>query len=217
MLIHDQIGERPVTDSAVIHEGFVFDLVRDSVDLGDAGVVTREYIDHPGAVAIIALDELDRILLLRQYRQPVGSYLWEPPAGLLDVPGEPTERAAARELSEEADLQAGSWHVLVDYLTTPGGNNEAIRVFLARDLSEVPETQRHTRTDEELDMEYRWVGIDEAVSLVLSGLIHNPSAVVGILAVKAARDSGWTTLRDIDAPFPYRRTQSLKDRLAAER
>lgn len=216
MLIHDKFGDRPVTDSKVLHEGYVFDLVSESVDLGEAGVVTREYIDHPGAVAVIALDEHERILLLKQYRQPVGAYLWEPPAGLLDLPGEPLETAAARELHEEADLVASQWDVLVDYFTTPGGNNEAIRVFLARGLSEVPQSQRHERTDEEVGMEHYWAGIDEAVSLVLNGNIHNPSAVVGILAVKAARDAEWTTLRELSAPFPFRRQRSVRERLASQ-
>lgn len=213
MLIHDQLNPQPVLDSRVLHEGRIFDLVSETVDLGEAGVVTREYVDHPGAVSVIALDDQDRILLLRQYRQPVGAYLWEPPAGLLDVAGEPTQVGAARELYEEADLRAEHWHVLTDYFTTPGGNNEAIRVFLARGLSEVPHSERHDREDEELDMESRWVGIDEAVGLVLSGLIHNPNAVVGILATFAARASNWETLRDIDAPFPYRRETRVADRI----
>lgn len=213
MLIHDQLNPQPVVDARVLHEGRIFDLVSETVDLGAAGVVTREYVDHPGAVSVIVLDDQERILLLRQYRQPVGAFLWEPPAGLLDVAGEPTQVGAARELFEEADLRAAQWHVLADYFTTPGGNNEAIRVFLARGLSEVPESERHAREDEELDMEYRWVGIDEAVGLVLSGLIHNPNAVVGILATFAARASNWESLREIDAPFPYRRQTRAAERI----
>ncbi len=212
-MIRDEIDPQPVTEASVVHEGRIFDLVRESVDLGEAGVVTREYVDHPGAVAVIALDEQERILLLRQYRQPVGAYLWEPPAGLLDVPGEPTQVAAARELYEEADLRAESWQVLTDYCTTPGGNNEAIRVFLARGLSEVPAADRHVREDEEIGMDSRWIDIDEAVGLVLEGQIHNPSAVVGVLAAAAARDRNWATLRSVDEPFPFRRTQKVSERI----
>ncbi|MFD2839688.1 NUDIX domain-containing protein [Populibacterium corticicola] len=212
-MIRDEIDPQPVTEASIVHEGRIFDLVRESVNLGEAGVVTREYIDHPGAVAVIALDDRERILLLRQYRQPVGAYLWEPPAGLLDIPGEPTQVAAARELYEEADLRADSWQVLVDYCTTPGGNNEAIRVFLARGLHEVSAAERHVREDEEIGMESRWVEIDDAVNLVLSGQIHNPSAVVGILAVSAARDRHWTTLRSVDEAFPFRRTQKVSERI----
>jgi ADP-ribose pyrophosphatase len=198
-MIRDEIDPQPVTEASIVHEGRIFDLVRESVNLGEAGVVTREYIDHPGAVAVIALDDRERILLLRQYRQPVGAYLWEPPAGLLDIPGEPTQVAAARELYEEADLRADSWQVLV--------------VFLARGHHEVSAAERHVREDEEIGMESRWVEIDDAVNLVLSGQIHNPSAVVGILAVSAARDRHWTTLRSVDEAFPFRRTQKASERI----
>ncbi|ACV08789.1 NUDIX domain-containing protein [Jonesia denitrificans] len=198
---------RPVTQREVLVEGRVFDLVRDIVDLGSAGVVTRDYVDHPGAVAIIALNDRDEVLLLRQYRHPVRSFLWEPPAGLLDVAGEDAAQAAARELYEEADLRATSWAVLADYFTTPGGNNEALRVFLARNLTEVPHAEQHERVDEEVGMERAWVPLDEAVSLVLAGDLHNPSAVVGILAAQAARATGWASLRPVDTPWPQRRSR----------
>ncbi|MFI2703520.1 NUDIX domain-containing protein [Cellulosimicrobium composti] len=201
----DVLAPRPVVETAVVHAGRVFDLRSDVVDLGDGGTVTREYLDHPGAVAIVALDDDERVLLLRQYRHPVRRELWEAPAGLLDVVGEDGQVAAARELAEEADLRAARWDVLVDYFTTPGGSNEALRVFLARDLSPVPEADRFEREAEELDMELRWVPLDEAVGKVLRGELHNPSAVVGILAAAASRADGWASLRPADAPWPERR------------
>ncbi|WP_376739806.1 NUDIX domain-containing protein [Cellulosimicrobium composti] len=201
----DVLAPRPVVETAVVHAGRVFDLRSDVVDLGDGGTVTREYLDHPGAVAIVALDDDERVLLLRQYRHPVRRELWEVPAGLLDVVGEDGQVAAARELAEEADLRAARWDVLVDYFTTPGGSNEALRVFLARDLSPVPEADRFEREAEELDMELRWVPLDEAVGKVLRGELHNPSAVVGILAAAASRADGWASLRPADAPWPERR------------
>ncbi|MFC7876404.1 NUDIX domain-containing protein [Isoptericola sp. NPDC057391] len=204
--VADEIDPRPVLQRTTLHRGRVIDLVREDADLGEAGVVTREYVDHPGAVAIVALDDQDRVLLLRQYRHPVRSYLWEVPAGLLDVAGEPAVDAAARELAEEADVAAQRWAVLADYATTPGSSNEAVRIFLARGLTDVPEADRHLRTAEEADMEVRRVPLDEAVALVLDGSLHNPSAVVGILAAAASRAGGWASLRDVDAPWPYRRT-----------
>src|SRR5665648_894467 len=130
----------------------IWDVARETVELGESGTVTREFVRHPGAVAVIALDPDDRVLLLRQYRHPVGAELWEPPAGLLDLPGEDPVLAAQRELAEEADLTASSWWLLVDYLSTPGGSDEALRVFLARDLNEVPEAERHDRQAEERDI-----------------------------------------------------------------
>lgn len=196
---------RDVSEARVLHTGRIFDLRSEQVDLGEGGVVRRDFVDHPGAVAIIVLDEHERVLLLHQYRHPVRRELWEPPAGLLDVDGEDAQAAAARELLEEADLRAARWDVLADYFTTPGASNEALRVFLARDLSEVPEAERHVREAEELGMELRWVPLDEAVSAVLAGDLHNPSAVVGILAAAAARASGWASLRPADSPWPERR------------
>ncbi len=189
--------ERPVVHAETVLDGMVWDVVRETVDLGEAGTVRREFVRHPGAVAVVALGDDDRVLLLRQYRHPVRSELWEPPAGLLDVPGEDLREAAARELAEEADLVAGSWWVLLDYLTTPGGSDEAIRVFLARDLSPVPDDERHEREGEERDMELRWVPLDEAVAAVQAGAIRNPSAVNGVLAAAVARAGGWTGLRPV--------------------
>nr|WP_079576791.1 NUDIX hydrolase [Krasilnikoviella flava] len=200
----DEAAPRPVVRSEVLHRGRIADLVRDDVDLGDAGTVTREYVVHPGAVAIVALDDADRVLLLRQYRHPVRARLWEVPAGLLDVDGEPAVDAAARELAEEADVTARRWQVLADFASSPGSSDEAVRVFLARDLGEVSATERHTRTGEEAGIEVRWVPLDEAVARVLDGSLHNPSAVVGVLAAAASRAGGWASLRPADAPWPSR-------------
>ncbi|MFV0427655.1 MAG: NUDIX domain-containing protein [Beutenbergiaceae bacterium] len=204
------VPEPPVADSAalfpVLHRrrlgsGRLFDLVCETVDLGPAGQVDRDYLEHPGAVAILALDESDRVLLIRQYRHPVRSYLWEIPAGLLDVPGETLVEAARRELLEEADLRASHWHTLADFYTSPGASNEALRVFLARGLSQVPVSQRHVRTAEEQDMQVHWLPLAEAVDLVLRGAIGNPSAVVAVLAANAARSQQWGSLRAVDADW----------------
>jgi 8-oxo-dGTP pyrophosphatase MutT (NUDIX family) len=203
--VGDRVEPRRVTDREVLHSGAIFDLVRDRVDLGDAGTVSREYLDHPGAVAVVVLDDEDRVLLLRQYRHPVRTLMWEIPAGLLDVVGEPAVDAAARELAEEADLTASRWDVLVDFATTPGASNEALRVFLARGVAEVPEGERHERSGEEAEIVTRWVPLDEAVALTLAGEIHNPATVVGLLAAAASRAGGWSSLRTVDAPWPHRR------------
>jgi len=199
--LRDVPGRRPVLSHELLHAGMIWDLVRETVDLGEAGVVRREYVRHPGAVAVLALDEAERVLLVRQYRHPVGAELWELPAGLLDVPGEPHVAAAARELAEEADLVAGSWWHLVDYLASPGGSDEVVRVYLARDLTDVPQGDRHVRTHEEHGMVAERVPLDDAVTAVLDGRVRNPSAVIGVLAAAAARTRGWTGLprADVDA------------------
>jgi len=215
-VVRDVLAPRPVLRRELVHHGRIWDVVADQVDLGGGTVVSREVVDHPGAVAVVALDDHDRVLLLRQYRHPVGRELWEVPAGLLDVAGEPAEVAAGRELGEEADLRATRWDVLADYYTSPGGSSEALRVFLARDLSPVPDAERHVREDEERDIELRWVALDDAVAAVLAGAVHNPSAVVGVLAAQAARAAGWATLRPADAPWPERRIATMMERAATE-
>jgi len=205
--LHDVKDEgREVVDRTRLHEGKVFDLVADRVrlDADDGEPVVREYLDHPGAVAIVALrgePGAEEVLLIQQYRHPVRAQLWEIPAGLLDVQGEGYVDAAARELHEEADLRAGRWDVLVDYFTSPGGSDESLRVYLARDVTEVHQDDRHEREDEERDMPTRWLPLDEAVAAVHAGRVHNPSAVVGILATASARAQGWVPLRPVDAAW----------------
>jgi ADP-ribose pyrophosphatase len=198
----DRLERRPVEASERVFDGMVWDVVRDTVDLGEGGTVRREYVQHPGAVCIVALDDRDRVLLIQQYRHPVGAFEWELPAGLLDVPGEPPWEAAARELHEEADLEAARWDVLMDYYASPGGVSEALRIFLARDLSDVPHDDRHSREGEELGMPVRWVDLDEAHEAVLRGQLHNPGALIGILAAHAARARDWSTLRPFDTAWP---------------
>ncbi|MGM7667581.1 NUDIX domain-containing protein [Microbacterium sp. A93] len=170
-------------------------------DTDGADLLVREFIRHPGAVAVVALDGQDRVRMIRQYRHPVGEELWEIPAGLLDVPGEAWVDAARRELAEETDLRAERWEVLTDFYTTPGSSSEGIRVFLARGLSEVPADERHERTGEEAGMPLAWVPVEEAVQAVLDGRLHNPSLVVGLLALSAHRARGNTALRPADSPW----------------
>ncbi len=180
--------------------GPVFSVVTDEVTMPGGEVVKRDYLRHVGAVAVVALDERERVVLVHQYRHPVRRPLWELPAGLVDVPGERLPEVAARELAEEADLVAARWDVLVDLHTSPGVSDEAIRVFLARDLS--PSPHPHPREHEEAGLTVARVPLDEAVAKVLSGQITNGPAVAGLLAAARARDLGWAPLRALDAPPP---------------
>jgi 8-oxo-dGTP pyrophosphatase MutT (NUDIX family) len=205
----DQPDARKLLDSRTVYEGRIWDVVSDTFSLSGSGddVLVRDYIAHPGAVAVLAMDERGRVLLLKQYRQPARMSFWEIPAGLLDVDGEDFAAAAARELAEEADLTAERWDVLVDFFNSPGSSSEAIRIYLARELADVPEDQRHVRTDEEAEIEHRWVSLEEAVAAVLGGRLHNPSAVVGVLAAAEAERTGFTGLRPADAPWPEHPSQ----------
>ncbi|MCP1413389.1 ADP-ribose pyrophosphatase [Paenarthrobacter sp. A20] len=191
-----------------VYEGRIWDVVSDSFQLSeDTDTLVRDYIDHPGAVAVLPMNVDGEILLLKQYRHPVGMDLWEIPAGLLDIEGEDFVVGAARELAEEADLNAATWNVLADFFNSPGSSSEAIRIYLARGLSDVPEADRHTRTDEEAEIELHWVPLEDAVRAVLEGRLHNPSAVVGILAAAAAKADGFTSLRPANAPWPAHPSQ----------
>lgn len=206
--VTDVISHRTLLSSSTVYQGRIWDVVSDTFSLTPGSApLTRDYVAHPGAVAVVVLNEDNQVLLLSQYRHPVQMVLWEIPAGLLDVEGEDFVVGAARELAEEADLVAADWHVLADYFTTPGSSSEAIRIYLARGISEVPQAQRHVRTDEEAEIGLRWVDIDEAAAAVLEGRIHNPSAVVGILAAASAVRGGFTSLRDAHAPWPAHPSQ----------
>ncbi|HEU5144157.1 MAG TPA: NUDIX hydrolase [Dermatophilaceae bacterium] len=203
----DVMGSYPVVGTEVAFEGMIFDVRRDRVDLGAGGTVVREYVEHPGAVVVLALrpfDGIDHVLLIRQYRHPAGAHLWELPAGLLDVAEEHPRDAAARELHEEVDLAAGRWDVLIDYIASPGAFPEPVRIFLARDLTEVPDHEQHARTGEELTLRPMWFSLDDAHAAALAGEVNNSAALVGILSAHAARDRGWDTLRPEDAPWPER-------------
>lgn len=177
--LHDEPTPfEPVTSDLVYH-GRVWDLRRDAVDYRGREIV-REYVDHTGAAAIVAIDDRERVLLIQQYRHPIGCRDWEVPAGLLDVAGEPPAEAARRELAEEADLRAARWDELVSIYTSPGGSNEVVHLFLARDLSAVGAA--FDREDEEADIRVEWVPLTEAVDAVLSGRMRNGILAVGVLA-----------------------------------
>jgi 8-oxo-dGDP phosphatase len=191
----------PVDSSEELADGKLVRLRRDLVRMPDGGVAAREVLEHPGAVAVVALDPQQRVLMIRQYRHPVSRLLWEIPAGLRDVAGEPLRMTAERELLEEAGCRATQWHVLTDFFSTPGISNERVRVFLARGLTMVPEDERtYVRQDEEAHLVLAQVPLDEAVARVLSGELHNGVTAVGILSAYAARQEGFTGLRDPDAP-----------------
>ncbi|MBQ1028988.1 MULTISPECIES: NUDIX domain-containing protein [Micromonospora] len=184
------------------YQGRIFDVVTDEVSMPGGGTALRDLVRHVGAVAVVALDDAGQVVLIRQYRHPVGRHLWELPAGLMDVSGEELPAAALRELAEEADLTAGRVDVLVDLHSSPGFTNEIVRVFLARDLADVPADERHERHDEEADLQVVRIDLDEAVAMVLAGEVTNAAAVAGLLAAARARDTGFTRLRRAEAPLP---------------
>lgn len=189
-------------ESETVYVGKIFALRADEVQMPGGGSARREVVEHYGAVAILALDEDANIVMVYQYRHPVGRRLWELPAGLLDMGGEPPHITAARELEEEAGLSATKWRVLVDLVSAPGFSDESVRVYLATGLSDVGRPDAH---DEEADLVVRRFAIDEAVRMTLSGEITNAITVSGILAAHAV-DGDFDSLRPVDAVWVDRPT-----------
>ncbi|OAV60809.1 NUDIX domain-containing protein [Enteractinococcus helveticum] len=199
--IHDTDRVVAVQDQATVFHGAIWDIQRDTFTMTDTEQpLTREYITHPGAVAIVAVDDQQRIAMINQYRHPVGQNCWEIPAGLLDVEGEDHLVTAQRELAEEADLQAADWSVLVDHYPSAGSSAEAIRIFLAQGIEELPAEQRHQREAEEAHLILRWVPFDQALHAVLAGAVRNVNAISGILAAHLVLN-GQHQARPAQAPF----------------
>jgi 8-oxo-dGTP pyrophosphatase MutT (NUDIX family) len=194
----------PVDSSTDIYKGRVMALRADEVVMPGGRVARREIIEHPGAVAIAALDPDDRIMMIYQYRHALGRRLWELPAGLLDVASEDPVEAARRELREEAGLEAAEWSVLLDLVPSPGFSDEAIRVFLARGLTEVGRPD--LGDDEEADLTTRWVTLSVAVRMVLAGTIVNAVTVAAVLAANTVAGAS-TSGRPTDAAWPDRPTR----------
>jgi 8-oxo-dGDP phosphatase len=201
MNISDTVEHWPVASSVELTRSRLVTVRSDQVRTPDHQLAERDVVLHPGAVAALALDAEDRILMIRQYRHPVGRLLWEIPAGLRDVAGEDPWLTAQRELMEETGYRARDWRVLVDYYTSPGFSTERLRIFLARDLEAVPAAERHfVPRDEEAHLLLGWLPLDEAVRKVFAGQLHNGPALLAIMAGYAARSEGFDRLRPADAP-----------------
>jgi ADP-ribose pyrophosphatase len=201
MNVMDVVQEWPVISSTELVRGRLVTVRTDKVRMPGNELAERDVVIHPGAVAVLALDDAQQVLLIRQYRHPVGQLLWEIPAGLRDVAGEPPWSTARRELLEEAGYRAREWRVLADYYSSPGFSTERLRVFLARDLEVVPPAERDfVPVDEEAYLLSAWLPLDEAVRKVFAGELHNGVAALGILAGYAARSEGFDRLRPADAP-----------------
>jgi 8-oxo-dGTP pyrophosphatase MutT (NUDIX family) len=190
----------PVLQSHEVYDGQIITVHVDTVQMPDGCSADREVVSHPDSVAVVALDDQQRLLLIGQYRHPVGRKLWELPAGLRDRDGEPPLDTARRELAEETGLRAATWETLVDLHPSPGMSTEAVRVYLATEL------EAHGRdgeaAGEETDLEQRWLPLALALEEVLSGAITNGLAVAGLLAVCGHAGITSTTIRVAEADWP---------------
>lgn len=161
---------------------------------------TREVVAHPGAVGVIPLDEENRIALIRQYRHPVRSFLFEPVAGLLDKPGETPLAAAKRELVEEAGLRAETWSHVIDLIVSPGGSTEIIRFFLAENLSDSGPNGHWSMESEEKELPLVWVNKSEFRQLVMAGKIQHSVGISAVLTAFEVIEN--SSRKSADSPWP---------------
>lgn len=204
-VLADEPTSWPVLSAEVLTRGAVTSYVEERVMSPSEDVLSRQFVLHPGAVGVLALDDHDRVVLVRQYRHPVRHRLIEPPAGLLDVAGEDPLVTAQRELAEEAGLAARKWHVLVEWFTSPGVVSEGLRMYLARDLAPADRPDGFEVDGEEAEMDIVRADLDDCADAVLTGRLHSPTLVAGVLAAVAARSrGGYDTLRPADAGWPAR-------------
>lgn len=207
--LRDDPTDVEVLSRETVFHGHVWDIARERFSL-EGAEITREFMDHTGAVAVLAMDERERVLLIKQYRHPIGARDWEIPAGLLDLAGESPLVAAQRELAEEADLVAEEWALLCEFTPSPGGSNEAIRVYLARGVSAADAV--FERLEEEAGIEVRWVALDDVVDAVLERRMQNSILSIAALSAAAGRSRGWRTLGDPEAPWPRHPLERARSR-----
>jgi ADP-ribose pyrophosphatase len=210
-MISDRPIDYSVTERKNIFTGYVMDLRQDTFDFAGE-TLTREYIVHPGAVAVIALNHEGAMLLVQQYRHAQGQIMFEPPAGLLDEPAEDPLECAKRELFEETGYLASKWEVLLDFANTPGGSSEQIRIYFAQGLT-LHENGRPQGGDEEKDMPVSWVPVSEVLSAIGAGLVTNAALVVGTLALVTALAEPEIMLRPANSGWPAREVILNNDRV----
>ncbi|RCW44722.1 ADP-ribose pyrophosphatase [Halopolyspora algeriensis] len=208
--------EFATVSSTDVHVGRIFAVRADEVRMPGDTTSRREVVEHPGAVAVVAIDDAGRVVLVHQYRYPLGRRLWELPAGLLDVAGEDPLSTAQRELAEEAGIAAEQWSVLVDVASSPGFTDESVRVFLARGLFDAE--RPCAGANEEADLVLDRTPLSEAVNMVFSGEIVNAPAVSGLLAAQSV-SGGFAQPRAPQAPWrdrPRRFSARFGDRAGGE-
>ncbi len=167
--------------------------------LGDHEL-TRDFLQHMGAVAVLAINDDEEVLTIHQYRHPVAANLLEIPAGLLDFPEESPLEAAKRELHEETGYTAKNWSVLCDFCTSPGSSSEAVRIFLARGLN-FEGFDSSVLDAEETELAPQWIPISKLLEFIAQGQMSSPTAVLAVTAYKSLQEFD---LRPADAPWHLR-------------
>ncbi|HME39415.1 MAG TPA: NUDIX hydrolase [Steroidobacteraceae bacterium] len=157
-----------------IHSGRIIDVSTERLLYGNGREYDLDFVRHPGAAAVVAVDEAQRVCLVRQYRHGIADFLWEIPAGKLDA-GEPPQICAVRELAEETGVTAKRWTPLGTYLPAPGIFTEIIHLYLARDL-----TIGSAAPDADEELELQWLPLSEAAAMVLRGEWNDGKTALGL-------------------------------------
>ena len=168
-----------VNNRTTIHRGKVFELVRENVTLENGTTTDVEFIDHPGAAAIVPLLSDNRVVMLKQYRHALKKVIWEIPAGTLD-PEEEVLGCARRELIEETGYSAGQWHRLGEITPVPGYSNESIHIFLARKLK--PAAQN---LDADEVIQIQAVEFQTVLEMIGKGEVQDAKSIAGLLMASA--------------------------------
>lgn len=164
-----------------VYSGRVLCLDVDEIEEPGGIHATREVVRHPGSVVVLAVDEQDRLALVRQYRYPVDDTVWEIPAGRQDA-GESPEQGARRELEEEVGVAAGTIEKLLSFYATPGYCDEVMHLFRATALTHVP-----ARPEADERIEARWVTLDEARAMADAGQLRDAKTLLALLLEERRR------------------------------
>lgn len=176
-----------VVSSEVAFEGKLIGVRHDVLRGADGQTFERDVVTHPGAVAVVAVNEQEQLLVIRQYRHPVRRQLVELPAGLLDKEGEDRLAAAKRELAEEGHLRSDRWSTLLTVMPSPGMSNEVVTIYLAEGAVEDNAPDGFVAEHEESTMTREWVDVDALVDAILRQQVSNSLLVAGVLAYAARR------------------------------
>ena len=183
-------GFRHIGDS-LVHQGYIWHVAIGSFEAPDGTTFERDIVRSPGAVAVVPVlfdaEGVASVVLIRQYRAPYDAYVIEIPAGMRDVPDEPTETTAQRELIEEAGLRAGRLQPLTQMYPSAGMTDSVLHLFVASELTAVAQ---ELKGPEEEHLEVLHVPFSEALAMVETGEIRDAKTVIGLLLVARRLERG---------------------------